>query len=175
MGELGIAFLSSHFPVHAFAFLHIFRRPYGILRITLRIMKRTHIILLVFIALSIGLLVSFMGNLSTYETIASARQKEGKNVTIIAKLDNRLPMEYNPVKDPNYLSFRIVDTLGNQARVVYHYGKPYDMEKAERIVLKGKMKGDVFEISQKDGILIKCPSKYKDDPENSNKNLSKTE
>ena len=44
-------------------------------------MKRTHIILLVFIALSIGLLVSFMGNLSTYETIASARQKAGKNVT----------------------------------------------------------------------------------------------
>jgi hypothetical protein len=138
-------------------------------------MKRTHIILLVFIALSIGLLVSFMGNLSTYETIASARQKEGKNVTIIAKLDNSLPMEYNPVKDPNYLSFHIVDTLGNKTRVVYHYGKPYDMEKAERIVLKGKMKGDVFEISQKDGILIKCPSKYKDDPENAKKNLSKTE
>ena len=138
-------------------------------------MRRTHIILLVFIALSIGLLVSFMGNLSTYETIASARQKGGKNVTIIAKLDNSRPMEYNPVKDPNYLSFYIVDTLGAKAKVVYHYGKPYDMEKAERIVLKGKMNGDIFEISQKDGILIKCPSKYKDDPETAKKSLSKTQ
>ncbi len=46
-----------------------------------------------------------MGNLSTYETIASARQKEGKNVTIIAKLDNSIPMEYDPAKDPNFLSF----------------------------------------------------------------------
>jgi hypothetical protein len=138
-------------------------------------MKRTHIILLIFIAVSIGLLVSFMGNLSTYETIASARQKEGKNVTIIAKLDNSRPMDYNPVKDPNYLSFYILDTLGGSARVVYHYGKPYDMEKAERIVLKGKMNGDVFEITQKDGILIKCPSKYKDDPETAKKTLNKTE
>ena len=138
-------------------------------------MKRTHIILLVFIALSIGLLVSFMGNLSTYETIASARQKEGKNVTIIAKLDNSRPMEYHPVTDPNYLSFYILDTLGGHAKVVYHYGKPFDMEKAERVVLKGKMNGDVFEITQKDGILIKCPSKYKDDPENAKKNLSKTD
>ncbi len=138
-------------------------------------MKRFHLILLVFIALSIGLLVSFMGNLSTYETIASARQKEGKNVTIIAKLDNNMPIEYNPVKDPNYLSFYIQDTLGGKSKVIYHYGKPYDFEKAERVVLKGKMNGDVFEIAQKEGILIKCPSKYKDDPETAKKNLSKTQ
>ena len=140
-------------------------------------MKRIHIILLVFIAIAIGLLVSFMGNLSTYETIASARQKAGKSVTIIAKLDNSQPIEYNPVKDPNYLSFHIQDTLGNRTKVIYHFGKPYDMEKAERIVLKGKMNesGDVFEIAQKDGILIKCPSKYKDDPETAKKNLSQTQ
>ena len=68
-------------------------------------MKRTHIILLVFIALSIGLLVSFMGNLSTYETIASARQKEGKKVTIIAKLDNSMPMEYNASKRSQLFQF----------------------------------------------------------------------
>jgi hypothetical protein len=55
---------------------------------------------------------------------------------------------------------------------VYYYEKPYDMEKAERIVLKGKMKGDVFEIKSKDGILIKCPSKYKDDPKAASNNLS---
>jgi cytochrome c-type biogenesis protein CcmE len=65
--------------------------------------------------------------------------------------------------------------VGSKAKVIYHYGKPYDMEKAERIVLKGKMNGDVFEITQKDGILIKCPSKYKDDPEAAKKSLSKTQ
>ncbi len=135
-------------------------------------MKKTHIVILVFIAISIAVLVSFMGDLSSYETIASAKQKDGRTVTIIAKLDNTKPIEYDPRTNPNYCSFHIVDTLGNQARVVYHFEKPFDMEKAEKIVLKGKMKADVFEITTKDGILIKCPSKYKDDPKAAQNNLS---
>jgi cytochrome c-type biogenesis protein CcmE len=138
-------------------------------------MKRGHIVLLVFIAIAIGILISFMGNLSTYETIASAKQREGKSVTIIAKLDKSQPVEYDPIRNPNYTSFYISDTLGNTAKVVYYNEKPYDMEKAERIVLKGKMKGDIFEITSKDGILIKCPSKYKDDPEAAKKNLGQTQ
>jgi hypothetical protein len=135
-------------------------------------MKKTHIIILVFIAAAIAVLISFMGDLSTYETIASAKQKNGKNVTIIAKLDNAFPIDYDPRTNPNLTSFHIMDSLGNRARVVYHYEKPYDMEKAERIVLKGKMHGEVFEITSKDGILIKCPSKYKDDPKAAQNNLS---
>ena len=135
-------------------------------------MKKLHIIILVLIAVSIAVLISFMGNLTTYETIASARQKSGKTVTIIAHLDKTQPLEYNPAKDPNYLSFHISDTLGNSAKVVYHFEKPYDLEKAERITLKGKMVGEVFEITRKDGILLKCPSKYKDDPNYAQKALS---
>jgi cytochrome c-type biogenesis protein CcmE len=46
------------------------------------------------------------------------------------------------------------------------------MEKSERVVLKGKMHGDIFEITRKDGVLIKCPSKYKDDPKAASNNLS---
>jgi hypothetical protein len=135
-------------------------------------MKKTHIAILILIAVSIAALISFMGDLTTYETIASARQKSGRTVTIIAHLDKTRPIEYNPAKDPNYLSFHISDTLGNTARVVYHFEKPYDLDKAERITLKGKMNGDIFEITRKDGILLKCPSKYKDDPNNAQKALS---
>ena len=115
-----------------------------------------------------------MGNVSTYETIASAKQKEGKTVTIIAKLDRTQPIQFDPQKNPNYTTFCIMDTLGNRARVAYYYEKPFDMEKAERLVMSGKMNGDVFEISKKDGILIKCPSKYKDDPKAASNNLNKT-
>jgi cytochrome c-type biogenesis protein CcmE len=135
-------------------------------------MKKLHIVILILIAVSIAALISFMGDLTTYETIASARQKSGKTVTIIAHLDKTQPIDYDPAKDPNYVSFHISDTLGNSARVVYHFEKPYDLEKAERITLKGKMNGDVFEITRKDGILLKCPSKYKDDPNNAQKALS---
>lgn len=135
-------------------------------------MKKIHIVMLVGIAVVIGVLISMMGDLSTYETIASARQKEGKSVTVVARLDKSQPIRYDPSKDANFTSFQVVDSLGNKARVQYYFEKPFDMEKSERIVLKGKMKGDIFEITRKDGILIKCPSKYKDDPKAAQNNLS---
>ena len=123
-------------------------------------MKKTHIIALVLIAAAITVLISYTGNLTTYETIASAKQKQGKFVNLIAKLDKSQPMEYDAVKNPNYLAFTAVDTLGKVVKVVYHNTKPTDMEKSERIVLKGKMQDDHFECKD---ILLKCPSKYKDD------------
>lgn len=137
-------------------------------------MKKIHIVILVCIAASIMVLLSFMGNLTSYETLASARQKQGKIVTVITELDKSYenPIEYNPVKNPNLTQFYVKDSLGNKAKVVYHFEKPMDMEKSNRIVLKGKMNGDVFEITDKSGILIKCPSKYKDDPKAASNNLS---
>ncbi len=123
-------------------------------------MKKTHIIILVFIAIAITVLISYTGSLTTYETIASAKEKNGKFVNLIARLDKTQPMQYDAVKDPNYLSFTAIDTLGNTVKVVYKNTKPTDMEKSERIVLKGKMNGNEFECKD---ILLKCPSKYKDD------------
>jgi len=123
-------------------------------------MKKTHIILLVLIAGAITILISYTGNLTTYETVVSARQKQGKFVKLVAKLDKNSLM-YDAVKDPNYLTFTALDTLGNTVKVVYHNTKPTDMEKSERIVLGGKMQGDHFECRD---ILLKCPSKYKDNP-----------
>ncbi len=123
-------------------------------------MKKTHIIMLVMIVVAITVLISYTGNLTTYETITSAKQKEGKFVNLIAKLDKTQPLQYDATKDANYLSFTAIDTLGNTVKVVYHNTKPTDIEKSERIVLKGKMSGDHFECKD---ILLKCPSKYKDD------------
>jgi cytochrome c-type biogenesis protein CcmE len=133
-------------------------------------MKKMHIVLLVAIAASIAMLLMYMGNLTTYQTIKSAQQNPGKAVMIIAKLDTA-SIEYDAVKNPNYLSFIAVDSLGDKMKVAYYFEKPYDMEKSERIVLKGKMENGVFQIRKKDGILVKCPSKYKDDMEASKKNL----
>jgi len=135
-------------------------------------MKKTHIVVLVCIAATIMVLLSYVTDLSTYETIASARQKAGKTVTVIAKLDRSVPIEYNPATNPNLTSFQVMDSLGNKVKVMYYFEKPFDMEKSERVVLKGKMHGDIFEITRKDGVLIKCPSKYKDDPKAASNNLS---
>lgn len=124
-------------------------------------MKKTHIVGLVFIAAAIAVLISFMGDVTTYDTIDVAKQKPGKAVTLIAKIDKQQPLEYDAAKDPNYLSFTALDTLGNSIKVVYHNPKPTDMEKSERLVLKGSVQGDYFECRD---ILLKCPSKYKDNP-----------
>ncbi len=131
-------------------------------------MKKTHIVALVFIAAAIAVLIGFMGDVTSYDTIASAKQTPGKFVHLIAKIDKQQPMEYNPAKDPNYLSFTALDTLGNSIKVVYHNAKPTDMEKSERIVLTGSVQGDYFNCKD---ILLKCPSKYKDDPNAAKQNL----
>jgi cytochrome c-type biogenesis protein CcmE len=134
-------------------------------------MKKTHIVILVLIAAAIAVLISYTGNLTTYETVASARQKEGKFVRLIAKVDNTQPVEYDAAKDPNYMSFTAIDTLGNKTKVIFRNSKPPDFEKSERLVLNGKMQNGQFECKD---MLMKCPSKYKDDPNVIKKNLTIT-
>ena len=131
-------------------------------------MKKTHIALLVLIAATIAVLISFMGKLSTYDTVPTAKKKKGTVVSIIAKLDRSRPVQYDAIKDPNYLSFVALDSLGNNVKVIYRKEKPTNLEHAERLVLKGKMNDDHFECSE---ILTKCPSKYKDDMNAAKKNL----
>jgi cytochrome c-type biogenesis protein CcmE len=132
------------------------------------IMKRTHIVILIGIAALIVGLLSYSADFSTYDTIGSAQKKLGKFVHIIAKMDKTQPVEYDAIKNPNYLSFYAVDSLGGQTKVVFHNSKPADLEKSERLVMKGKMNADHFECSD---ILLKCPSKYKDDKEQMKKQV----
>ncbi len=132
-------------------------------------MKKTHIIILVGIAGLIVALLAYSVDFSTYDTIDSAKQKQGKFVHMIAKLDKTQPIEYDPINNPNYLAFTAVDSLGGTTKVVYHNSKPTDIEKSERIVLKGKMAQDHFECKE---ILLKCPSKYKDDKKQLQQNMA---
>ena len=131
-------------------------------------MKKTHIILLLGIAGLIVGLISFSADFSTYDTIGSAKEKQGKFVHIIAKLDKTQPVEYDAVKNPNYLTFYAVDSLGGKTKVVFHNSLPADLEKSERLVMKGKMGNEHFECSD---ILLKCPSKYKDDKQQLQNNM----
>ncbi len=131
-------------------------------------MKKIHIALLILIAATIAVLISFMGTLSTYDSVQTAMKKKGKTVSIIARLDRTQPIEYDAVKNPNFLSFVAYDSLGSNMKVIYRKEKPTNLEHSERLVLKGKMSDDHFECSE---ILMKCPSKYKDDMNEAKKNL----
>lgn len=131
-------------------------------------MRKTSIIILVGIALLIAGMLTYSVDFSTYDTIESARQKEGKFVHLIAKVDLSQPIEYDPATNPNYLAFHAVDSLGATTKVVYRNSKPTDLEKSERVVMKGTMQNGHFECKD---ILLKCPSKYKDDKQNLEKSL----
>jgi len=136
-------------------------------------MKKIHIVLLVLIVAAIAVLISFMpqsGGLTTYESIADAKSMQGKVVHIVAKLDKTQPIEYDQVNNPNFLSFTAVDSLGGTVKVVYNNAKPDNLEHSERLVMKGKMVGDQFECNN---IMMKCPSKYSDDPNRIEEGLNK--
>ena len=134
-------------------------------------MKKTHLIVLILIAASIGVLLMYSVDFSTYDTIASARQKQGRYVHLIARLDKSEPIEYNAIKNPNYLSFYAIDSLGGSTKVIFHNAKPAELEQSDRVVLKGKMNGNIFECND---ILLKCPSKYKDDKKQLEKTVIQT-
>ena len=68
-------------------------------------MKKTHIIILIGIAALIVGLLAYSVDFSTYDTVSSAKQKQGKYVHLIAKLDKNQPIEYDAIKNPNFLSF----------------------------------------------------------------------
>lgn len=124
-------------------------------------MKKIHIVLLVLIVAAIAVLVSFLQVATTYDTIDTAKNKPGKFVHMVAKLDRSQPVEYDAIRNPNFLSFTAVDSLGSKVKVVYKNAKPDNLEHSERLVLKGSMQGEHFECKE---ILMKCPSKYTDDP-----------
>lgn len=132
-------------------------------------MKKIHIVLLVFIAGAIAVLISFLQTTATYDTVQTAKDKPGKFVHLMARWDKSQPMEYDALKDPNYLSFVATDTLGQSVKVIYRNPKPENFEISEKLVLKGKFTADgYFECKS---IQTKCPSKYKDDMGAAQKNV----
>jgi hypothetical protein len=133
-------------------------------------MKKIHIVLLVLIAGSIAVLISFLQTATTYDTVQTAMDKPGTFVHLMARWDRSQPMEYDAIKNPNYLSFTAVDTLGKSVKVIYHHPKPENFELSERLVLQGKYENGQFDCKT---IQTKCPSKYKDDPKTAEKNIQK--
>lgn len=134
-------------------------------------MKKIHIILLVLIAGAIAVLISFLNTAATYETIAQAKANPGKFVHVAVQLDKSQPVDYDPKKDANFLSFQATDSSGQTMKVIYRNGEIPNLMMTERLVLKGKFENDHFECKD---VQTKCPSKYKDDIKAAEKNIQST-
>lgn len=122
-------------------------------------MKKIHIVAIIAIAVGIGVLVMASDDMSTYSNFEEAEKFEGQKFKIVGTLAKDKPMEYDPAKNPNRFSFHMVDEQGKERKVIYQKPKPQDFERSEQIVLTGKVEGEDFIATD---ILLKCPSKYKD-------------
>ena len=122
-------------------------------------MKKTHIILIVIIAVAIGAILTTLNNTSTYASFQEAKNSPDSEFHIVGKLDKEKETIYDPKVNANLFTFYMKDNKGMESKVVLHKNKPQDFERSEQIVLIGKMQENEFQASE---ILMKCPSKYND-------------
>jgi cytochrome c-type biogenesis protein CcmE len=129
-------------------------------------MKKTHILIIAIIAAAAAIIMSTTADASVYVGFGEARQRAAEGnltkVHVVGKLprdgqQKPMGLQYDPLIDPNYFAFTLVDTNRVAQRVVYNNPKPQDFDKSEQVVITGAMRGDVF---MADNILLKCPSKY---------------
>jgi cytochrome c-type biogenesis protein CcmE len=123
-------------------------------------MNRNLVIGLVLVAAAIFIFINATQDVSTYSDFTSA-ETSGETVKLVGVLAKDKPYEYNPEVAPNEMTFFLKDQKGIEKKVILKKAKPQGFEMSEQIVLTGKMnKDDVFIASE---ILMKCPSKYKNE------------
>lgn len=133
-------------------------------------MKKSHLFILLIIAAAIGIIITSAGDASQYVTYQQAQTLaqagEDDKVHVVGELTKNaqgeiVGIEYDPLKDPNFLAFTLVDENKQTFRVVCYNPPPsmQDFKKSEKVVIIGKCKGKEFVASE---ILMKCPSKYEE-------------
>ncbi len=119
--------------------------------------KRPYIIAALLIAAGIFVFINSSKDVSSY---ASFDEAYSNRVKVVGTLSKDKPMEYDPENKPDEFSFVMKDDKNVEKKVVLQQPKPQDFEMSEQIVVTGTLKEDVFYA---DEILMKCPSKYKDE------------
>jgi cytochrome c-type biogenesis protein CcmE len=130
-------------------------------------MKKSHILIVVVIAVAIGIIVSTAGDASTYVSFEEAYQLasngSSKDIHVVGSLKKNEGGEVVglvPGADKVSFEFLLVDENGREQKVFYNEPMPPDFLRSEKVVVIGKYKADRFVASK---ILLKCPSKYQDE------------
>ncbi|MGF7077925.1 cytochrome c maturation protein CcmE [Mucilaginibacter sp. UYCu711] len=122
-------------------------------------MKKSSIFGLVVIAIAIAVIISVYSTSSTYGSFKDAKSTDTE-LHVVGHLNKQKQLYYDATKDANYFSFYMKDNKGEECKVIFTGSKPQDFERSEQIVLTGQMQGNEFHAKH---ILMKCPSKYKQD------------
>lgn len=130
-------------------------------------MKKSHIIAIAIIAVSVAAILTTVADSSTYESFTVAGEHPKKAYHVVGRLNKEKPQDYNPQVNANMFTFYMIDNVGKETKVLLNKTKPQDFDRSEQIVVVGKMASDGFHASD---VLMKCPSKYnnpKEDMKNS--------
>lgn len=130
-------------------------------------MKKGHIIGLGIITIAIVIIMSSIGDASSYENFNTAlkMKKDGddKSIHVVGQLKKNTTGEVvglNVREDKVSFTFMLVDNEGNEQEVFYNEPVPADFTRSESVVVIGAYKNE--EIFVADKILMKCPSKYQE-------------
>ncbi|MBW3467891.1 cytochrome c maturation protein CcmE [Arthrospiribacter ruber] len=130
-------------------------------------MKKGHIIGLGIIAVAIVIIITSIGDASTYESFSTAKEMkmrgDDKPIHVVGELKKSVAgvvegIEVNPDKTSFY--FMMVDADGTSQRVFYNEPVPPDFARAEQVVVIGSYRTEDLFVADK--ILMKCPSKYQE-------------
>jgi cytochrome c-type biogenesis protein CcmE len=130
-------------------------------------MKKSHIFLILVIAVAIAIVISTGNDASTYVTFKDAYQMASNGNTSQIHVVGELKKDNlgNVVgiyegADKVSFTFIMIDDQQKEQIVQYNQPMPADFTKSEKVVVIGSYKGDSF-IADK--ILLKCPSKYQEE------------
>lgn len=130
-------------------------------------MKKSHIFIVVIIAVAIGIIITTGNDASTYASFddAYSMSKAGNTASIHVVGELKKDGVGNVVgiiegADRVSFSFVLIDNQQKEQIVQYNEPMPPDFTKSEKVVVVGSYRGDVF-VAEK--ILLKCPSKYQEE------------
>ena len=107
-------------------------------------MKKTHIVAIIIIAVSIAFIIGSVSDSSSYANFDEAFENPAKEYHVVGELDRSAEIAYNPEINPNITRFTMIDKNGERRKVVLNKSKPQDFERSESVVLIGKANGEEF-------------------------------
>lgn len=129
-------------------------------------MKKSHIFLLVVIAIAVSVVISTAGDASSYVNFKTAKEMKQNGDDNMVHVVGELKKDgqgkvvgIKPSNDRLSFSFIMVDDSQQEQLVFYKEPVPADFTKSEKVVVIGNYHSEVFVA---DKILLKCPSKYEE-------------
>jgi cytochrome c-type biogenesis protein CcmE len=130
-------------------------------------MKKSHIFVIVILAVAVAIIIGTAGDSSTYvsfnDAYTMASNGNTSSIHVVGQLKKDAQGNIVGIEegaDKVSFSFIMVDDQQREQMVQYRQPMPTDFTKSEKVVVIGSYRGDIFVA---DKILLKCPSKYQEE------------